>query len=208
MSSYQFRKSHCGDKTVIRPSYLHNGISYTGKMSSLYWIGAMEVVSISDKMSYGKISQRLESVRPVSLWNSTVRCLKISDQLENFTHGCCTFDFLWDLMIRQFYTELNHPLASLEGTGRVHWNCLATFWMPSFTFEFIKLSKLLKNIFDEYFLVSSCVKVWVHQNLHYIHIYLKSHRLHCTVDMPMLNQSFPNVHYGQIRMSGGPYSIT
>ena len=40
MSSYQYRKSHCGDKTVLRSSYLHNGISYTGKMSSLYWIGA------------------------------------------------------------------------------------------------------------------------------------------------------------------------
>ena len=39
MSSYQYRKSHSGDKTVVRSSYLHNGISYTGKMSSLYWIG-------------------------------------------------------------------------------------------------------------------------------------------------------------------------
>ena len=41
MSSYQYRKSHCGDKTVVRSPYLHNGISYTGKMSSLYWIGAL-----------------------------------------------------------------------------------------------------------------------------------------------------------------------
>ena len=40
MLSYRYRKSHCGDKTVVRSSYLHNGISYTGKMSSLYWIGA------------------------------------------------------------------------------------------------------------------------------------------------------------------------
>ena len=40
MSSYQYRKSHCGGKTILRPSYLHNGISYTGKMTSLYWIGA------------------------------------------------------------------------------------------------------------------------------------------------------------------------
>ena len=41
MPSYQYRKSHCGDKTVVRSSYLHNGISYTGKMASLYWIGAL-----------------------------------------------------------------------------------------------------------------------------------------------------------------------
>ena len=41
MTSYRYRKSHCGDKTVVRSSYLHNGISYTGKMKSLYWIRAL-----------------------------------------------------------------------------------------------------------------------------------------------------------------------
>ena len=40
MSSYQYRKSHYGDKTILRPSYLHNGISHTGKTTSLCWIGA------------------------------------------------------------------------------------------------------------------------------------------------------------------------
>ena len=44
MSSYQYRKSHCGDKTILRPSHLHNGISYTGKMLSLYWIRALVVI--------------------------------------------------------------------------------------------------------------------------------------------------------------------
>ena len=34
--SYQYRKSHCGDKTVVRSSYLHNGISYTGKMTDIF----------------------------------------------------------------------------------------------------------------------------------------------------------------------------
>ena len=41
MSSYQYRKSHYGDKTILRPSYLHNGISCTGETTSLYWIRAM-----------------------------------------------------------------------------------------------------------------------------------------------------------------------
>ena len=31
----------CGDKTVLWLSYLHNGISYTSKMASLYWIRAL-----------------------------------------------------------------------------------------------------------------------------------------------------------------------
>ena len=56
MSSYQYRKSHYGDKTVTRSSYLHNGNSYTAKMSSLYWIGAlvtnaMELLQSSTKPS-------------------------------------------------------------------------------------------------------------------------------------------------------------
>ena len=50
MPSYQYRKSHCGDKTVVRSSYLHNGISYTGKMSSLYWIRAQGVIYTVDNM--------------------------------------------------------------------------------------------------------------------------------------------------------------
>ena len=32
MPSYQYRKSHCGDKTILRASHLHNGISYIDKI--------------------------------------------------------------------------------------------------------------------------------------------------------------------------------
>ena len=45
MPSYQYRKFHCGDKTILQPSYLHNGISYTGKTTSLYWIRAQATMS-------------------------------------------------------------------------------------------------------------------------------------------------------------------
>ena len=53
MSSYQYRKSHCGDKTVVRSSYLHNGISYTGKMSSLYWIRALNDFNSTNRLTDG-----------------------------------------------------------------------------------------------------------------------------------------------------------
>ena len=43
MSFYQYRKSHCGDKMILWQSFLHNGISYTGKRASLYCIRALEV---------------------------------------------------------------------------------------------------------------------------------------------------------------------
>ena len=49
MASNQYRKSHCGDKTILRPSYLHNRISYTGKMASLYWIGALIILRASPR---------------------------------------------------------------------------------------------------------------------------------------------------------------
>ena len=52
MSSYQYRKSHCGDKTILRPSYLNNGISYTSKTTSLYWIGALATVMYSSPYGY------------------------------------------------------------------------------------------------------------------------------------------------------------
>ena len=32
--SYQYRKYHCGYKTVVRSSYLQNVIFYTGQMTS------------------------------------------------------------------------------------------------------------------------------------------------------------------------------
>ena len=46
MSYYKYGKSHCGDKTILQTSYLHNGISYTGKMTSLYWIRAQAPIFI------------------------------------------------------------------------------------------------------------------------------------------------------------------
>ena len=55
MSSYQYRKSHGGDKTVVRPSYLHNGISYTGKMIHCIFIL---------KQGPGPISRSLNSLWP------------------------------------------------------------------------------------------------------------------------------------------------
>ena len=45
MTSYWYRKSHCGDKITIISSYLHNKIFITGKMVSLYWIRALDCKS-------------------------------------------------------------------------------------------------------------------------------------------------------------------
>ena len=53
MPSYQYRKSHCGVRTILRLSYLHNGISYPGKIIYLYWIKPS--MSILDWSSDGSV---------------------------------------------------------------------------------------------------------------------------------------------------------
>ena len=45
----KYRKSHCGDNTDIRSSYLPNGNSYSGKISSLYWISPLNLFYLKQK---------------------------------------------------------------------------------------------------------------------------------------------------------------
>ena len=75
MSPYQYRKSHCGDKTVERSSYLHNGI--TGKMTSLYWI-------IPRDSSNGHQSNMLYSKNILAYINTEIRILNNSVQFITF----------------------------------------------------------------------------------------------------------------------------
>ena len=39
-TSYQYSKFQFEEMTVVRAPYLHNDISYTGKMASLFWINS------------------------------------------------------------------------------------------------------------------------------------------------------------------------
>ena len=38
---HQYKKLKCGDKTILWPTYIHTGISFTGKNISLHWIRAL-----------------------------------------------------------------------------------------------------------------------------------------------------------------------
>ena len=60
MSFYQYRKSHCGDKTILWSSYLHNGISNTGKMTSLYWIGVLAATIMTVDTYNSAVRERYE----------------------------------------------------------------------------------------------------------------------------------------------------
>ena len=72
ISSYRYRKSHCGDNTVVRSSYLHNGISYTGKTISLYWFSPQGPVFI------GRLSLHVYRIPIIEIrlsWNC-LTCMK------------------------------------------------------------------------------------------------------------------------------------
>ena len=45
MSSNQYRKCHCGNKPLLRSSYLYNGNSYTGKSASICWISSWHEIA-------------------------------------------------------------------------------------------------------------------------------------------------------------------
>ena len=85
MSSYQYRNSHCGDKTILRPSYLHNGISYTDKMTSLYWIRAQGSICFS---RYGDSHYKDKVVvRPSYLYNEYPYAVKRTFLYWKFPQG-------------------------------------------------------------------------------------------------------------------------
>ena len=67
MPFYRYRKSHCEDKTIWQLSYLHNGISFTGKMTSLYWIRAQNVYLSYPAISIAIHCPQLNRSTPVDL---------------------------------------------------------------------------------------------------------------------------------------------
>ena len=86
MSSYLYRKYHCGDKTVVRSSHLHNEISYTGKMTYFYWIRAL---------TENQNSQRIDITRVKKLqlselsWTFSITCSIVrASHGENVSTKC------------------------------------------------------------------------------------------------------------------------
>ena len=98
MSSYQYRKSHYGDKTILRPSYLHNGISYTGKMIYLHWIRVQFTYWRMDYLALIGIGAsfllwRVMDFRLIAINAMAVKLFKISNacrQLFRNTWNCNT----------------------------------------------------------------------------------------------------------------------
>ena len=100
MSSYQYRKSHCGDKTILWPSYLHSGISYTGKTPSFYWIRDQVISSYSyDQARLPEIFRLPEGFIPDWI------CIHFTPSNEN------TFLWLWISAICDCQCYMGHMIG-------------------------------------------------------------------------------------------------
>ena len=85
----------CGDKTVVRSSYLHNGSSYTGKTTSLYWIRAQGPVSISDKTSFYSHACACEHWVPCSFTGFIARIFLHEEIAERLCVACLWMHIPW-----------------------------------------------------------------------------------------------------------------
>ena len=101
MSSYQYSKSHCGEKTILWPTYLHNGISYTGKMTSLYWIRAQDTLgnnlapSITTPPRLIWLLYDVSGVRGVTLWSDYPAGIHTLHQIIERAGGKTLFRSNW-----------------------------------------------------------------------------------------------------------------
>ena len=158
MISYQWRKSHCGDKTILRPSYLHNGISYTGKMTSLYWIRAQDVNRHSDMMVQ---ENSASTINPYILM-----CMTNIHTIypKKYAHG---FVVLCFVVVMQSFIMDSHEVFI-----HIHQGCFAG------TGVIVRLPKCQWSKPDGYGKISQCITTTKHSKAKTVCIFLGIYCMH------------------------------
>ena len=117
-TSYQYRKSHCGDKTILRPSYLHNGISYTGKMTSLYWIRTQYSFGLLHWQAISKVSEIvMHPGVPLTLIAACINnhmhrkvCIEITYPFPNFNaYSADVWEWISNFMLQYMMCVITYP---------------------------------------------------------------------------------------------------
>ena len=89
-----YRKSHCGDTVVVRSSYPHNGIFYTGTMAFWYWIGALKSsLLLYIENAYTILGTDTANLRDLIAATGLVILLKLDSDREFFSS--CDFEIWW-----------------------------------------------------------------------------------------------------------------
>ena len=75
MSSYQYRKYHCGDKTAVRLSYLHNGIYFILNQGPGFFFFQSEVLQTRHVISALLLPIFVVDCLFTSCWQNCLVCL-------------------------------------------------------------------------------------------------------------------------------------
>ena len=179
MLSYQYRKSHCGDKTILRSSYLHNGISYTGKMTSLYWIKlrvlfqywgyllCIGIPSIKIRQSWDHFIIIMESL----CWWCDIFILRWSPDVQQINQhktsywSIVTCYILCEAKVSQgsLYTSTQHePHVCLVGSKQGQWLLLSGKISPSCSPAWVHTGTRLSLLF------TFIIDLWSFNSLWYL----------------------------------------
>ena len=125
--SYQYRKSHCGYKTILPPSYPHNGISYTGKMSSLYWIRAQKLFDAAVPKAVcdiwqqypGCMSKQARNKVDIMLESNRIRDRNCSIFRHHYRTDCIVV-VSWNIFAMHFSTRIvtEYVLGNIAANAR------------------------------------------------------------------------------------------
>ena len=105
-TSYQYKKSYCRDKIIIRSYYLNNGMSYTGKMASLYWTNLLDHNSINKMPSYHHRNSHYKN-----------KAVSWSSYFYNGNPYTCTWK---DNTVREILSVQTLDLYSVSVTGKLY----------------------------------------------------------------------------------------
>ena len=133
MSLCQYRKSHCGDKTVVRSSYLNNGNSYFGKMTSLYWINPHDSTRLPIHQDG---NEDLKNTRTVLIYYGPILQKKGILEKHFFRRTVTPLNRDWLIVYVVNLFALNNSLSSLPINGNVTVLLVTGIIFP-FTFKVI-----------------------------------------------------------------------
>ena len=123
MLSCQYRLSHCGDKTILWQSYLHNGISYIHKIS-LCWTRALVIYHIRGNLKHCEL---LPDICPPHLHSGRCGlCFSLLGEADIHMPACRSWHSLTPvstthLVLFGGYSQERQPLGKYPWHSARHW---------------------------------------------------------------------------------------
>ena len=133
MPSYQYRKSHCGDKTILRPFYLRMGF-----LIQVRW--HIYIESGPKSCNYGICCFKYIGINPSSAYNwqqsTIISVVYIITSLTMSVGKCCKFDMyiIWFSLFESYWShatwwkyDLNNTM--LYNTSYIFQNTIFKVWL-------------------------------------------------------------------------------